>query len=106
MKGCACAGLRARSRMRACIGVQAALQNTRIPLVEVGEVTNEDEEPELELDDDPAHARPIDTRRVPVIVTASKVRKDVEWERPLGYARVPAVWNGTPVLAVLSCAAC
>ena len=57
-----------------CIGVQAALQNTRIPLVEVGEVTNEDEEPELELDDDPAHARPVDMRRVPIIVTASKVR--------------------------------
>ena len=37
-------------------------------------MANEDEEPELELDDDPAHAKPVDMRRVPIVVTASKVR--------------------------------
>ena len=37
-------------------------------------MATEDEEPELELDDDPAHAKPVDMRRVPIIITASKVR--------------------------------
>lgn len=53
--------------------LQAALQDTRIPLVEVGVTENPDEEPELELDDDPAHAKQIDTRQLPVIMTVSQV---------------------------------
>ena len=53
--------------------LQAALQDTRIPLVEVGATENPDEEPELELDDDPAHATQLDTSNVPVIVTVSQV---------------------------------
>ena len=53
---------------------QAALRDTRIPLVELAAAAEgaEDEEPELELDDDPAHAKPVDTRRVPLIITASQ----------------------------------
>ena len=72
-------------------GAQAALRNTRIPLVEVGEVSNEDEEPELELDDDPAHAKHVDMRRVPIIVTASKVRKPMLETHFT--ARVPTTWQ-------------
>jgi hypothetical protein len=49
--------------------VQAALQNTRIPLVEVGTTEDPDEEPELELDDDPANAKHVDVSRLPIIVT-------------------------------------
>lgn len=53
--------------------LQAALQDTRIPLVEVGVTEHPDEEPELELDDDPAHAKQIDTSQLPVIMTVSQV---------------------------------
>ncbi len=56
-------------------GVQAALQNTRIPLVEVGATEDPDEEPELELDDDPANAKQVDVSRVPIIVTVCQVRR-------------------------------
>lgn len=49
--------------------MQAALQNTRIPLVEVGATEGPDEEPELELDDDPANAKHVDASRLPIIVT-------------------------------------
>jgi len=41
--------------------------------VEVGATENPDEEPELELDDDPANAKQIDTSRIPVVVTVSQV---------------------------------
>ncbi|CAL8462353.1 g1886 [Coccomyxa elongata] len=54
------------------IAVKAALQDTRIPLVEVGVTESPDEEPELELDDDPAHAKQIDTSQLPVIMTVSQ----------------------------------
>ncbi len=42
--------------------------------MEVGATENPDEEPELELDDDPAHATQVDTSSVPVIVTVSQAR--------------------------------
>ena len=60
---------------------QAALRDTRIPLVEAREAAggDADAEPELELDDDPGHAKPVDTRRVPVVVTASQVRLGLGW---------------------------
>ena len=48
---------------------QAALQDTRIPLGEGGATEDPNEEPELELDDDPANAKHVDVSRVPVIVT-------------------------------------
>lgn len=54
--------------------VQAALQNTRIPLVEVGATEDPAEEPELELDDDPANAKLVDVSRVPIIVTVCQAR--------------------------------
>ncbi len=57
-----------------CFALQAALQDTRIPLVEVGVTESPDEEPELELDDDPAHAKQIDTSQLPVIMTVSQVQ--------------------------------
>lgn len=41
--------------------------------MEVGATEDPDEEPELELDDDPAHAKQIDTSRIPVVVTVSQV---------------------------------
>ncbi len=49
--------------------MQAALQVSRIPLIEVGPTEDPDAEPELELDDNPAHAKEINTSRVPLIVT-------------------------------------
>ncbi|CAL5227658.1 g10664 [Coccomyxa viridis] len=55
------------------IAVRAALQNTRIPLVEVGATEDPDEEPELELDDDPANAKQVDVSRVPIIVTVCQM---------------------------------
>lgn len=54
------------------LSAQAALADTRIPLVEVN--TDEDGEAELELDDDPAHAARLDTAHVPVLVTVSQAR--------------------------------
>ncbi|KAK9906890.1 hypothetical protein WJX75_009799 [Coccomyxa subellipsoidea] len=54
------------------ITAKAALQDTRIPLVEVGATENPGEEPELELDDDPAHATQVDTSNIPVIITVSQ----------------------------------
>ncbi|CAK0752194.1 hypothetical protein CVIRNUC_002127 [Coccomyxa viridis] len=51
------------------VAIRAALQNTRIPLVEVGATEDADEEPELELDDDPANAKHVDVSRLPVILT-------------------------------------
>ena len=60
---------RCASVTRAFEDVQAALQDTRIPLVEVGATEDPSEEPELELDDDPANAKHVDVSRVPVIVT-------------------------------------
>ena len=54
-------------------GVQAALADTRIPLVEVAQGDG-DGEAELELDDDPAHATRLDAGRVPVVVTVSQAR--------------------------------
>lgn len=41
--------------------------------MEVGATENPGEEPELELDDDPAHATQVDTSNVPVIITVSQV---------------------------------
>ena len=54
--------------------IQAALQNTRIPLVEVGATEDPNEEPELELDDDLANAKQVDVSRLPIIVTICQAR--------------------------------
>ena len=51
---------------------QAALADLRIPKIEVT-MAEEDEEPELGLDDDPELATSLDTSRVPVIVTLAQV---------------------------------
>lgn len=53
--------------------MQAALQDTRIPLIEVGATEDPEAEPELELDDDPAHAKRLDVSRVPLIMIVCQV---------------------------------
>jgi exosome complex component RRP42 len=54
------------------IAAKAALGNTRIPKVEIV-ADEEGGEAEIELDDDPESAVPVDTTRVPLVVTVSQV---------------------------------
>eukprot|EP00123_Amoebidium_parasiticum_P014112 comp22337_c0_seq1/m.33219 comp22337_c0_seq1/g.33219 ORF comp22337_c0_seq1/g.33219 comp22337_c0_seq1/m.33219 type:complete len:298 (-) comp22337_c0_seq1:454-1347(-) len=52
--------------------VKAALFNTRIPKIKL--VEGDDDEPiDIELDDDPSACVPLDTSRLPVIITLTKI---------------------------------
>ena len=53
--------------------MQAALMDVRIPHVEMTEGSAMDEQPELELDDDPAVAATLDTSNVPLLITVAQV---------------------------------
>lgn len=55
------------------ISLQAALADTRIPLVEVTPGDDPQGEPELELDDDPSRASRVDVSRAPLLVTVAQV---------------------------------
>ena len=54
------------------IAAKAALGNTRIPKVDIV-ADEEGGEAEIELDDDPESAVPVDTTRVPLVITVSQV---------------------------------
>lgn len=55
----------------------AALKSTRIPKVNVVQ-TDSNDDPELELDDDPDSSLPLTTTSVPVIVSVSQVRAPLQ----------------------------
>lgn len=54
------------------LACRAALSNTRIPKVEIITGEDADEEPELELDDDPARCLSLNLARWPVLVTVGR----------------------------------
>lgn len=70
--------------------LQAALADLRIPCVEISAAENSDDEPEIELDDDPEHATLLDTSQVPVTMTWVQVRSIPE---------LPVVHSATGVAA-------
>lgn len=51
--------------------MQAALADLRIPKIEVN-MTEEGDEPELDLDDDPESAASLNTSRIPIILTVNQ----------------------------------
>ena len=54
-------------------GSQAALVDLRIPQVEISPTDDPEDEPEIELDDDPEHAAALDTSKIPLLVTVAQV---------------------------------
>ena len=54
--------------------VQGALADLRIPRVDISPSDDPEDEPEIELDDNPEHATTLDTSRLPLVVTVAEVR--------------------------------
>ncbi|KAK9817753.1 hypothetical protein WJX72_001640 [[Myrmecia] bisecta] len=54
------------------IAAKAALADTKLPSISVTEAEGEDDEPELEVDDDPSASVRLETPSVPCIVTVSQ----------------------------------
>ena len=60
--------------MRCAWSPQAALVDLRIPRVEISPTDDPEDEPEIDLDDDPEHATALDTSKLPLVVTVAQVR--------------------------------
>ena len=68
---------------------QAALTDTRIPLVEVTATDVGDEEPELEVDDDLSKAKRLTVSSIPLMTTVSQVRRSAG---ELSCTRIKRIW--------------
>ncbi|KAK9807210.1 hypothetical protein WJX73_009206 [Symbiochloris irregularis] len=54
------------------IATRAALTDLQIPRVDISPSDDPEDEPEIELDDDPEHAASLDASRIPVVVTLAE----------------------------------
>jgi hypothetical protein len=53
---------------------QAALEDTRIPRVEISTPNDGNEDPEIEIDDDPSHSIRLDSKSIPIWISMAEVK--------------------------------